>query len=227
LQNSRRQSRTAQRITFIGLGALLLIALAVSLSAALTPRFPGDLPLTRWIQAWATPWLDTAIQGVNSLSDVPVAVGGAVVMAAGLALVRRWQEGAAFLGVLLLEGLLQVIKLLVDRPRPSEDLVRVLVESGNTDGFPSGHMYHAVVFWGLLLVLVVVRIQPLWLRRGITLLLLVFILLSGVSRVYVGAHWPSDVLGSVVLGIPSVALLFYLCQRLKRVGDEPKNLSGT
>ena len=219
---SEQRSRTAQHITFLGLGFLVLIALALSVSASLMPRFPGDLLITRWIQAQATPWLDTAMQGVNSLSDVPVAVGSAVALAAGLALVRRWQEGVAFLGVLVLEGLLQGIKLLVDRPRPSEELVRV-VEGGTSGSFPSGHTYHAVVFWGFVLVLLVVDIRPAWLRRSVTALLLALIILSGLSRVYLGAHWPGDVLGSVALGVPSVALLYYVCQRLKGARAGPGN----
>ena len=207
----------------IGSGILSLVALALSVYAAFEPRFPGDLPLAQWIQSLSTPWLDTAMKSVTSLGDPLVAVASVVVLAAGFALVRRWQEAVAFLGVLVLDSLLRVIKLAVDRARPSNELLRILERGvdGSGGSFPSGHAYHAVVFWGLLLVLVVGGIRPPWLRWSATLSLLAWILLSGVARVYVGAHWPSDVLGSIVLGVPSVALLIYLYQRLKGVGATP------
>ena len=217
---SPQHFRTVWRTTSVGLGSLLLVAMALSVAAALTPRFPGDLPVALWVQSLATRWLDTAMEAVTFLGGEVIALGGTLMLAAGLFLVRRWQLGVAFLGVLILEGLLQVLKLVVDRPRPSEELVRV-IESGSSGSFPSGHAYHALVFWGLVLVLLVVHIRPLWLRRSVAALTFAFILLSGVSRVYLGAHWPSDVLGSVALGIPSVALLYYLCQRLKGVGIAP------
>ena len=218
---SLQHSRTFRRTISIVLWLLLLVALALSVSAALMPRLPGDLPVALWVQALATPWLDTAMEAVTSLGGRLVSIASIAVLGTGFVLVRRWQEGTAFLGVLVLEALVQVIKVVVDRPRPSEQLVRV-IESGSSGSFPSGHAYHDVVFWGLLLVLLVVHIRPLWLRRSVAALTLAFILLSGVSRVYVGAHWPSDVLGSVALGIPSVALLYYLCQRLKGEGSAPK-----
>lgn len=214
---SEQRTRADQRTTLTWLAFLLLIALAVAISAALMSRLPGDLLLTRWVQSLATPWLDDVMEAVTTLSGRLVSVLTITVLAAGLVLVRRWQEGAAFLGIFALNGLLAGIKWVVDRPRPSEELVRVL-ESGTSSSFPSGHAYHAVVFGGLLLVFLVVRIRPVWLRRSVTVLLVGFIVLSGVSRVYLGAHWPSDVLGSVALGIPSVALLSYLCRRLKRAG---------
>ena len=218
---SLQHSQTLRRTTSVGLGLLLLVALALSISASLTPRYTGDLPVALWVQSLATPWLDTAMEAVTFLGDDVVAVSSILILAAGLFLARRWQLGVAFLGVLILEGLLQVFKLVVDRPRPSEELVRV-IESGSSGSFPSGHAYHAVLFWGLVQVLLVVHIRPLWLRRSVAALTVAFILLSGVSRVYVGAHWPSDVLGSVALGIPSVALLYYLCQRLKGVRSAPE-----
>ena len=211
--------RTTQRTTFIGigLGLLLLSAVALSISAAIEPRFPGDLPVARGVQSLATPWLDTVMEAVSFLGGRLVSIISILLLAAGVALARRWQEAMAFLAIFPLSGVLAVIKWTVDRPRPSEELVRVL-ENATEYSFPSGHAYYVVVFYGLLLAIIVARIHSTWLRRSIALLMLTWILLSGVSRVYLGAHWPSDVLGSVALGIPSIVLLIYLCQRLKGVG---------
>ena len=209
--------------TLIGHGLMLLIALGLSIGASIQPHFPGDLTVARWIQSFGTSRLDTFMESVSYMGGRPISTASIVVLAVGFALARRWQAAITFLGVFAMNGLLAAIKWAVDRPRPSQELVRVMEETFSNGSFPSGHAYYVMLFYGLVLVLVVTSIFPTWLRRGITLLLLVWILLSGVSRVYLGAHWPSDVLGSLALGIPSVALLFYFYQRLKRTGLAFKN----
>ena len=217
---SKNYSSKIRSATPVVLWIMLLIALALSVSASGVSRLPGDLQIVRWIQSLSTPWLDNVMEMMKFLGRDYVVVGSILILAAGLALARRWQEGLAFLSALVLEGMLLLIKVIVDRPRPPEELVSVM-DSASGLSFPSGHAYHAVLFWGLLLALVVIRLSRPWLRRGMALLLVASIFLTAVSRVYLGAHWPSDVLGSVMLGIPSVALLFYMCQRLKGVQAAP------
>ncbi|MBI4201379.1 MAG: phosphatase PAP2 family protein [Chloroflexi bacterium] len=224
MANLKGGLRRPRRTILVGAGVSLLVAVALSVAAAFMPRLPGDLPLSRGVQSLSSPWLDVFMKTVTFLGDDPVAIGGILALAGLLAVVRRWKDAAAFLGVLALEVLLQGVKLAVDRPRPPAELVRVL-ETAASGSFPSGHAYHAVVFWGLVLALLVVDIRPRWLRRAVATFLLVVILLSGVARVYMGAHWPTDVLGSILLGIPSVALLVYLRHRFNRVepvlGERP------
>ena len=217
---SERYSSRIRSATPVGLWLMLLIALALSVSASVMSRLPGDLHIVRWTQSLSTPWLDNVMEMMSFLGQDHIVVGSILILAVGLALARRWQEGLAFLSALLLDGMLLMIKVLIDRPRPPEELVSV-IDSASGFSFPSGHVYHAVLFWGLLLALVVIRLSRPWLRRGMALLLVALIFLIAVSRVYLGAHWPSDVLGSVTLGIPSVALLFYMCQRLKGVQAAP------
>ncbi len=186
----------------------------MSLAATLLPRFPGDLPVAQWVQSLASPWLDTVMKAVTLLGETYVAGVSILAVAAAFALARRWPEVAAFMGAGIMEVVVQVAKSLIGRPRPPETLVRIL-ENGSSGSFPSGHVYHAVVLGGLLLALVVPGIRPVWLRRAVTALIVLLVVAVAVSRVYLGSHWPSDVLGSVVLGIPSVALLVYVCRRLQ------------
>jgi undecaprenyl-diphosphatase len=152
---------------------------------------------------------------VRYLGDDAVAVGSVLLLAGVLAGRRRWPEAVAFLSVLPLEVLLRLPKALVDRPRPVEELVRVL-DSGSSGSFPSGHVFHAVAMLGLALVILVFPIRSAWPRRVASVVLVAMIFLSGLSRVYLGAHWPSDVIGSLAYGVPSVVLLYCLCVRLKR-----------
>ena len=213
-------SPLASRTVLTGMALSLAVGLALSVAAALEPRIPGDLPVARGVQALSTPWLDAVMKAVTFIGKTYVAGASIVTLLVAFALVRRWPEVAAFLGEAVMEGAVQLLKSLVGRPRPPEELLRIM-ESGSSGSFPSGHVYHAVVFGGLLLALVVSRIRPKWLRSAVAALVLLMVLAIVVSRMYLGAHWPSDVLGSVALGIPSVALLYYLCQRLKGVGSAP------
>jgi undecaprenyl-diphosphatase len=196
-------------------GFSALVALGATVGAVLATPLPGDLAVERGVQALATPWLDTLMRAVSLLNDDLLAIGSTLLVAALLALWRRWPASAAFLGVLALNLALRAPKALVHRPRPLEELVRVL-ESGQSGGFPSGHAYHAVVFWGLVLALLLPHIRSKPLRWAVALAAVGFILLTGVSRIYLGAHWPSDVLGALAYGIPSLALLYYGYTRIAR-----------
>lgn len=197
-----------------------LAGLAVAVGAALQPRFPGDLAVAQWVQSFATTGLDTVMEGVTLLAGTPVIVFTLLTAVVALGIARRWHDAAAFLGISVLQGLVQLAKLIVDRPRPSDDLVRVM-DTSTSPGFPSGHAYFAVVFGGLLLVQVLPAIRQQWLRRGMGALIVTVVVMVVVSRVYLGAHWPSDVAGSALFGVPSVALLFYVRERFKKRGVTP------
>ena len=192
----------------------------MAVGAAIQPRFPGDLAVAQWVQGFATTGLDTVMEGVTVLGDTPVIAATLLTVVIALGIARRWYDAAAFLAIVVLEALLQLAKLIVDRPRPSDDLVRVL-DTSTSPGFPSGHAFYAVVFGGLLLLLVIPAIRQQWLRRGMEALIVTVVVTVVVSRVYLGVHWPSDLAGSVLFGVPSVALLFYVRERLKKRGVTP------
>jgi membrane-associated phospholipid phosphatase len=217
LPNSLGSTPLISRAILTGIAPSLAVGLALSLAAAVEPRFPGDLTLARGIQSLSTSWLDTVMKAVTFIGKTYVAGASIVTLSVTLALLRRWPETAAFLGGAVMEGAVQLLKSLVSRPRPPEELLRIM-ESGTSGSFPSGHVYHAVVFGGLLLALVVPSLRPKWLRSAVATLVLLLVIVVVVSRVYLGAHWPSDVLGSV-------ALLVYLCRRL-RAEDTASQESG-
>jgi undecaprenyl-diphosphatase len=94
-------------------------------------------------------------------------------------------------------ALMAIIKRIVQRPRPVDKLIP---ESGFS--FPSGHSVNAMVFYGSLLVLTVLFMKnKIWLRNIIALLLAITILAIPISRVYLGVHYPTDVLAGLLLGL--------------------------
>ena len=78
-------------------------------------------------------------------------------------------------------------------------MIEVLIEYPNLS-FPSGHVVFFVQFFGFLLYLVARQKSPGWQRSATMFLVAWPITLVGVSRVYLGAHWPSDVLAGYLVG---------------------------
>ena len=121
-------------------------------------------------------------------------------------------EYIVFGGALLSLAVNPVLKILVDRPRPTEDLLVIWGDPGGM-GFPSGHAYTAIIMFGLLYYLTPIVIPWRKLVHLIQYSSLTLIILIGISRVYLGAHWPSDVLGGFLVGGIILTLLIHLHQQ--------------
>ena len=92
-----------------------------------------------------------------------------------------------------------IVKRLIKRPRPTSELVTV-ARVINEPSFPSGHVMHYVNFFGLLNYLLATNWRSGRLRNILLTVSTALIVLIGPSRVYLGAHWPSDVMAGYVYG---------------------------
>ncbi|MFQ5859966.1 MAG: phosphatase PAP2 family protein [Dehalococcoidia bacterium] len=198
-------------------GALLLLTAGLSIWAALAERLPGDLELTRWLQSLWWPGLTALAEAFDFLGETRGAVVSIAVLfllfwaAAGL------REGLLLLPLFALEALLVPgLKALVGVPRPSEALVTVAVQVEGT-GFPSGHAVHAVLLFGLLALLVGHWVRGERLRAPLQMGLVLLVLLMGLSRPYLGAHWPSQVVGGFLVGLLLLVAFLEVRWRLRKV----------
>lgn len=197
-------------------GAILLPGLLVTVALLGLARgydtFPGDQWALLELRQMRTGWLDDACVFVSEVGRAGIGWGVPVpwiplLAVAMLASLRRWTD-AGFLAAATLAPVINLgLKALADRPRPDADLWLVM-ESGN--GFPSGHAVFAAAFLGALAWLVG-RWTPLDGRPGLRLAtqgaLLMLVLAVGFSRVYLGVHWPSDVIAGFLFGGTYLCLL--------------------
>jgi membrane-associated phospholipid phosphatase len=220
-ESSKRAHRRRQEraLAFeLGLVLTIIVTGALTLVAVVTPYFTVDLTLERAIQSPNAPWLETLAGTVSWFGFPPQSnvVFGLIVLA--LAVTRRWWDAAGtVLAAAGSAGLWFLVAPLVHRPRPTADLVRVAVDIPY-GSFPSGHVLNFTATFGFLAFLA-------WRahHRGLSLLCLVPPLAIAISRVYLGEHWPSDVLGGFLFGALWLALTIrvYRCARqVKHVDAE-------
>jgi undecaprenyl-diphosphatase len=159
-------------------------------------------------------WLTTVAVALTSAGDAEVVtiVLGSALVGAAIARSRPWVGffSLAFVGAF---GIHNLVKPLVGRERPALD---PLVEIGGY-AFPSGHATAGAVLYGALIVVAVVKWGPR--RGGLAGALLVAIALGvGLSRIYLGVHWPTDVAAGLIAGGTWV----YVATRLSGVLHEPR-----
>lgn len=190
----------------------VIVAVALSFGAAAWDYFAGDLFLALAVQDIRFSQWHGVMEVVSSIVRVlPMAIGAAIVFC-WLVWKRKRSEYLTVGITLICLGLNPLLKLLIERPRPTEDLVSVL---GHYSGlsFPSGHAFTSMLMFGLLFYLAPLILK--W-QRAIYMTrtaCLAMIILTGISRVYLGAHWPSDVLGGFLFGGIVLTLVISLHQR--------------
>ena len=129
---------------------------------------------------------------------------------------RRWLALSAWwLAIVVSEPLIGIMKELYGRPRPPQHLVDEI-----TGSFPSGHAIAGAVVALSLVIVLVPRGAP---RRNLEMAAAGFAVLMAGSRIYLGAHWLTDVLAGVALGAACAIGSAAIVQRLFRAGQKPES----
>jgi len=186
---------------------LLLAALALTVVAAGEGVVPGDIAIARVVQRPASAEIDALARYASVVGDdFPAMVGlGLVGVVLLTALGRR--DLAVFLGAAAaLRAVGPGLKSLIASPRPSADAVAIIVEADGL-GFPSGHAMGAALFYGAITVIAPQVIANRFVARAIQLAAAVMMVLIAISRVRLGVHWPSDVVGGLLFGLAIVTTI--------------------
>jgi undecaprenyl-diphosphatase len=205
----RREYRTIafQVALFSAIGAFAVLTFIVKT----TPLLTLDIQITHALQSINSP----LFAGVMSIISWPGFPPQSFVISVLIVLLiyilgLQWEAVAALVAALLPPVVNVIVKDMIRRPRPTMDLVHVF-NILNSYSFPSGHVMFYVGFFGFIWFLIFTILKHSWRR---TLLLILFgslIALIGISRIYLGQHWASDVLGAYLLGGLTLAaiLQFY------------------
>ena len=180
---------------------LITCAIALSVAAHFFSVFPFDLKITEELREEQNPVFSQTMHWVSVLGDTWIeAVLVGTVIAICL-LRRRWHEAVFALITVSSVVLTSVLKVLIGRPRPPAFIGNPgdLFWSVGQFSFPSGHVLFYIVFFGFVAFLAWSHLTGC-MRWVIISMCGVLIVLIGPSRVYLGAHWASDVIGSYVIG---------------------------
>ena len=162
----------------------------------------GDLPET----------LTLIFRGITRLIDLPVVVSWSLLLAIILYF-KKWKcESLLVTANLSLAGILIVsLKHLYQRPRPN--ILHLVEEKGFS--FPSGHSLAVTLLVGSLMIILGQRVKNRALKYTLQILLGIYLLSVLVSRVYLGVHYPSDVLASLCLGLGILFIEFPFYDKLR------------
>lgn len=196
---------------------VVLAAFAVlAFFARANAYFAWDRAVAHWLQSRRTPALDLLMLAVSYIGYgvIPYALA-AVTFFVFLFFGLRSEAFGLFLSTAGSGILNRTLKMLIARPRPAAPDVNVFREHGG-QSFPSGHVTFYVCYFGFLFfvayALLPARTNA---RRVIFALCVLMIALVGLSRVYLGAHWPSDTIGAYFLGGLWLAFSLYMYGRWK------------
>jgi len=173
-----------------------------------------DSSVYHLLQGMRTPVGDAFMIAVTELGDSRVVLPVVLAVLVWLMMLRAWRAAAYWLGALgVASGLTLALKAGLKFPRPAE-----LYEGASAFAFPSAHVVMSTVVFGFLGILIARGSTSAW-RWGAVGGIVLLILLIALSRLYLGAHWLSDVIGGLAFGVIWLALsgIAYTHHRAPRV----------
>ena len=174
----------------------------IPLDSSIQTAIRGDLPAI----------LTTIFRGITRLIDLPIVISWAILLTA-IFYLKKWKtESLLVAGNLSLAGILIVsLKHLYQRPRP--DILHLVEEKGFS--FPSGHSLAVTLLIGSLIIIVGQRVKNKTVKLILQISLGIYLVSVIISRVYLGVHYPSDVLASLCLGLGILFIEFPFYDKLR------------
>ena len=174
----------------------------VSFDQPIQTAIRGDFPET----------LTLLFRAITHLIDIPVIISW-VLIVAFIFYRKQWKmESYLMLGNLTLAGILIVtFKNIYQRPRP--EIVHLVEEKGFS--FPSGHSLAVTLMVGSLIVILSQRIKNTTWRKVVQIGLGIYLVSVLVSRIYLGVHYPSDVIASLCVGLGVLFMEFPFYDKLR------------
>ncbi len=206
--------------------ALIVVLVGINVFIELTSTLKSealadyDSLITDSVFSYRTPWLTNYLTFMTHLGDAK----GYLVVFSLLAVIsyfgfKRWKYTVQIIVVLVLALLSNLaLKRFIDRARP--DIEQLVVAKSLS--YPSGHAMVAMAFYGFVIYLIYKFRLHIAIKIGIILLLTLVILSIGISRIYLGVHYPSDVIGGYIAGFIWVIFCILIFDLIELFRRDPK-----
>jgi len=160
-----------------------------------------DLYVSAVLQNQQSETTDAVMKGFSWLGNVRIAFFTICIASLFFMIAGKRKEALLMLSTVLTGAVSWVLKMLINRPRPGTDFVRVIEET-RYQSFPSGHVLFYTVFFGLLSIVIYdSRNLDRTFKTACISLFALMLVFGAASRIYLGAHWLTDVLGGLIIGI--------------------------
>ncbi len=172
-----------------------------------------DTPVQAAIISLRSNWLTKFFLTITKLGDAKGVI--TVLLLAILILLfikKRLETVVIMLSVIGGHLLIESLKLLFQRPRPA--ITWLTFASGYS--FPSGHSLITVAFYGLIALLLFKHLKPSYLKKILIILFLLIPFIVGISRIYLGVHYPTDVLAGWFSGFLWIKFCFWIINHLEQ-----------
>lgn len=180
------------------------------------PYFSFDLNISLFIQKFNPIWFFWLMMLITFLGNGLTALVIVILMATYCYLFGKRKTPAVLIFSTIGGFILSyILKILIVRPRPDPLLVHQVGTFLKADSFPSGHVLGAVSLYGFLLYIAYTQLKSGFFRYLVVDTCILVIILMGLSRIYLGAHWFSDVLGAYLIGLVWLSFMVFLFQKLE------------
>ncbi|WP_010229485.1 phosphatase PAP2 family protein [Gillisia marina] len=183
-------------LIIVVVGINVFIELTNTLNSELVTKY--DAAITKYVISYRNPQLNNILQFITNLGDLY----GYIVITTICSLFfffkfKNWRYVVQLIFVIIISGLSNLaLKEVINRARPTaEHLVSV-----ETLSYPSGHAMSATAFYGFLIYLCYFLKINKWLKISLMSLFSFLIVSIGISRIYLGVHFPSDIAGGIIAG---------------------------
>ena len=226
LSKKFRQDNPKVTYIIIAVAALILVIASIHLFLEITEDLKAkymthiDASVSQYIISFRTPALTEYFTFATNVGDSLGYLCAFVIITIVFYLIFHSWKNVIELALISLLALSSnvVLKQIIHRARPlSEHLVSV-----DTLSYPSGHAMSAMAFYGFLIYLVYTFKMKAVLKAAVISLLAIILLSIGISRIYLGVHFPSDVAGGFVAGFIWVVLCVLILNVLRIFKEDPK-----
>ncbi len=196
----------------MALAALIVAMTVLALFARDRAFFVWDVTVAGWVMDIPGPGVSSLMEAV-SWAGVKMAI--VIMVLAATALATRflgWRAGLLVFSVLIITAANEEFKEIIGRPRPDD------VDGLGNKSFPSGHALYASLLTGVTWLLVAPKLPKQSHRLIMAGTFVAWLLVTGMSRIHLEKHWPSDVLGAYLLGAALLLVMAWAIPILDGIG---------